>query len=67
MGENVVFLRFHVLYLFHIMCYLYNAQGHSCADRPAKPYRGQFIRKKVLATITAIFIKLVPVFLVHVF
>ena len=37
MQKNVVFLQFHVLYLFTMVCYPYTMQFHPWADSQDKP------------------------------
>lgn len=41
MPKNVVFLLFHILYLFNVVCYPYTKQVHPWADSQAKPCRGK--------------------------
>jgi len=42
MWEKVVFLQFHVLYLFTTVCYPYTMQVHTWDDIQDKQYRSKY-------------------------
>ena len=40
--KNVVFLLFHILYLFNMIHYLYTAQANPWNESQDKPFRDKF-------------------------